>query len=179
MASRSSSSGCSRARCSSPTPPYRSRAGGSSTGSVRGPSGCWASSSSPRRARPPCSPSLGLTARLLGGIGTAFVFVGGSDYIRAAGGSALAQGVYGGSSLAAGGLALALVPQVEDAVGWRAPFVTSLAVAAAGLLLLLAAPDAPRRAPHAVDGSVFRDRRLLPFAWLHAASFGLVRGRRE
>jgi MFS family permease len=38
-------------------------------------------------------PSLGLTARLLGGCGTAFVFVGGSDYMRAAGGSALAQGV--------------------------------------------------------------------------------------
>lgn len=119
------------------------------------------------------NPGLALTARLVAGVGTAFVFVGGSEYIRAAGGSALAQGGFGASSLGAGGVALALVPHVEDAVGWRAPFLTSVVVAAAGLLLLLAAPPVPVGAPQPFDAGVLRELRLLPFAWLHTASFGL------
>jgi MFS family permease len=117
--------------------------------------------------------ALALGTRLLAGIGTAFVFVAGSDYVRAAGGSAVAQGVFGGSSLGAGGIALALVPQVEDAVGWRAPFLTSIAVAAAGLLLLAAGPGDPPRPRVAGSGAATLDPRLAPFAVLHTASFGL------
>jgi MFS transporter, NNP family, nitrate/nitrite transporter len=116
---------------------------------------------------------LALSARLVAGVGTAFVFVAGSDYVRASGGSAFAQGAFGASSLAAGGLALALVPYVEDAVGWRAPFLTALVVAALGLALLLIAPPSPVHPRQPFEAGVLRDLRLMPFAWLHTASFGL------
>ena len=44
----------------------------------------------------------------------------------AQGGSPFAQGLFGGVGLAGGGFALAVVPPVEDWIGWRAPFATSL-----------------------------------------------------
>src|SRR5919201_2540245 len=46
---------------------------------------------------------LALVAKALCGFGTGLGFVGGSDYVRAAGGSALAPGVYGGGPGAAPG----------------------------------------------------------------------------
>ena len=42
--------------------------------------------------------------------GAAGGFIAGSDYIRSVGGSPFQQGIYGGGSVAAPGLALALVP---------------------------------------------------------------------
>ncbi|HKY23842.1 MAG TPA: MFS transporter, partial [Gaiella sp.] len=41
-------------------------------------------------------PALGLAARALLGVGTALGFIGGSDFVRASGGSPFAQGLYGG-----------------------------------------------------------------------------------
>ena len=61
------------------------------------------------------------SARTLVGVGTGLAFVSGSAYVRVQGGSPFAQGLFGGVALGGGGLALAIVPPVEDAIGWRAP----------------------------------------------------------
>jgi MFS family permease len=72
-----------------------------------------------------------ICARLLMGIGTGAGFVAGSDYVRAARGTATAQGLYGGASVAGGGLAIAIVPLLDGPLGWRAPYASAVAVAAA------------------------------------------------
>jgi MFS family permease len=126
------------------------------------------------------SPSLGLGlgARLLMGLGTGAGFVAGIDLVRAGRGGPFWQGAYGGATMAAGGLALMVVPQLVGSLGWRAPYWTGLALALAGALPVLAArrtpvgghahdPEAPRR-------SVFRDRRLWPPAAVQTATFGLA-----
>lgn len=53
---------------------------------------------------------VGLACRALTGIGTSLAFIAASDYVRASGGSALGQGIFGGVNLGAAGLALAIVP---------------------------------------------------------------------
>jgi len=120
---------------------------------------------------------LALLTRALTGIGTGVSFIAGSAYVRAVGGSPAAQGVFGGVGLAGGGFALALVPQAERLVGWRAPYVTAAAIALAGLALLAAAPaDERRTRPQREEGlraGVLRDRRLYRLAVLYAASLGL------
>ena len=108
--------------------------------------------------------------RLVAGVGTAASFVAGADYTRATIGSAVAQGVYGAVSMAGGGLALALVPFWGD---WRAPFASAAIVAAAGVVLVALAPQDPPRVPVARGLRTVVDRRLLPLAAMHAASFGL------
>ena len=55
-------------------------------------------------------PELALAMRGLVGAGTGLTFVAGADYVRAAGASPMAQGLYGGIALAGGGLALGVVP---------------------------------------------------------------------
>jgi MFS family permease len=121
---------------------------------------------------------LGIVARAIVGLGTGLAFVSGSALVRESGGSPLAQGVFGGISLAPGGLALAAVPQLEDALGWRAPFWTALALSLAVLGLVLAArtgePQArPVRARAGTPSGVARDRRLYRLAVLYTASYGL------
>lgn len=123
-------------------------------------------------------PGLALTMRALIGVGTGLTFVAGADYVRAAGASSTAQGLYGGIALAGGGLALAVVPLAEDPLSWRAPFATGLLVAALALLALAAGPaDAPRLGRLHADGasvlSVLRDARLHRLGAFFAASFGL------
>ena len=122
-------------------------------------------------------PALALAARLAMGVGTALAFIGGSDYVRAAGGSPFAQGLYGGLATAGGGVALAVVPLLVSPLGWRAPWVSAIGVAAVASLLLAAGPAVPasqraagERAPLAV---LARDPRLLRLAVVFAASFGL------
>ena len=120
------------------------------------------------------SVALALAARVVMGLGTGTAFVAGSDYVRAATGSPLAQGIYGGVAMSSGGVALAVVPQVARAADWQAPFVTAAATAALALGLLAAAPE-PRRVVHAAAAfstGVLRDRRLYRLALLHTASFG-------
>jgi MFS family permease len=121
--------------------------------------------------------ALALAARALTGVGTGLAFVSGSAYVRVQGGSPFAQGLFGGVALAGGGLALAIVPPVEDAISWRAPFVTAMIVGVVGIVLLAPSPaDARRarvaRAEHAPAG-LFRDARLYRLAVLYAASLGL------
>lgn len=119
-------------------------------------------------------PALGFLGRAIVGLGTGFGFVGGSDYIRSLGGSPLVQGVYGGGSVLAPGVALALVPGFADWTGFRAPYLSAIVVVAASALALALAPAAPRTARHAgerLDFAFLRDRRLYRLAAIHAASF--------
>jgi predicted MFS family arabinose efflux permease len=118
---------------------------------------------------------LAVAARAIVGVGTGLAFISGSALVRESGGGPFAQGVFGGISLAPGGLALAVVPQLEEAVGWRAPYWSALALALLVLaLVLVLAPAAaePQRPPRARTG-VVRDRGLHRLAVLYAASYGL------
>ena len=120
-------------------------------------------------------PALGFAARAVVGLGTGFAFIGGSDYVRARGGSPFMQGLYGGSSVLAPGIALALVPGLAIWTGFRAPYLSALVVVAVAALLLTAAPAAPRAVRHAgerVDLSFLSDARLYRLAAIHSLSFG-------
>jgi MFS family permease len=109
-----------------------------------------------------------IAMRTVAGIGTAGAFVGGSDYVRARVGSAVAQGMYGAVSMAGGGLAVAVLPLWGT---WRAPFVSAAVVAAFGAVLVALAPRSEVRPQ--VRREPVLDRRLLPLGAMHAASFGL------
>jgi MFS family permease len=124
---------------------------------------------------PVATPTLGFLGRAVVGLGTGLAFVSGSDYIRAGGGSAFMQGVYGGGSVLAPGIALALVPGFASWTGFRAPYVSAIVVAAVAFAALAAAPAAQRTLRHAgehIEASFFRDGRLYRFAAIHAMSFG-------
>src|SRR5438128_8209671 len=83
-------------------------------------------------------PALAFLGRAVVGLGTGFAFASGSDYIRARGGTPFLQGIYGGGSVLAPVIAVAVVPHLADRLGWRAPYLSPIAFAAvcAGLLLL-------------------------------------------
>ena len=123
-------------------------------------------------------PALALSTRALTGLGTGIGFIAGSDYVRAAGGSPLAQGLFGGFGVAGGGFALAVVPQLERAVGWRAPFLLSVALGLVALAALLLAPlrVAVARTFSGARATAFQvigDRRLYRIAVMHTAAFGI------
>jgi MFS family permease len=118
---------------------------------------------------------LAFLGRAVVGLGTGFAFVGGSDYIRARGGSPFLQGLYGGGSVLAPGIAVAVVPFLDDHFGWRSAYVSALVVAAACAALLSLAPPAARTLRHAgerLEAGFFRDRQLYRLAAVHAMSFG-------
>jgi MFS family permease len=123
-------------------------------------------------------PALALAARAFTGLGTGIGFIAGSEYVRAAGGSPFAQGMFGGFGVAGGGFALAVVPQFERAVGWRAPFLLSVALAVIALAALLVSP-VPAAATRALSGArttalqVIGDHRLYRIAAMHTAAFGI------
>jgi MFS family permease len=125
------------------------------------------------------SPELLFFARAAMGVGTALGFVAGSDYVRAQGGTAFAQGLYGGIALGAGGFALAVVPQLVGPLGFRAPFASALVLAVLAGAVLAAGPrDRPRHLEHAerpvLAGApgLLRDSRLYRLCVLYMASFG-------
>ncbi|HEY2543794.1 MAG TPA: MFS transporter [Gaiellaceae bacterium] len=123
-------------------------------------------------ALPSATLALAFAGRAVVGFGTGLAFVSGSDYIRARGGSPFLQGLYGGGSVLAPGLALAIVPSIG---GFRAPYETALVVVALAVAALALAPAAPRAVRHAgerIDTGFFRDRRLYSLAAIHAMSFG-------
>jgi MFS family permease len=115
-------------------------------------------------------PWYAIALRAVAGVGTAASFVAGAEYVRAMLRTPVWQGLYGAVSMAAGGLALALVPLWGS---WRAPFATAAVVAAAGSVVVLAAPRERAHAPVARVLPSIRDRRLVPLAVMHTASFGL------
>jgi MFS family permease len=113
-----------------------------------------------------------LVARGLTGVGVGLAYVAVVAWLRGAG--ALAQGLVGGCALAGAGLAVALVPRLDGALDWRAPFVPELALAAAAAALAVLAPPgvpvgAGRRAP-------LRGLLRNPLVWRYGAmasfSFG-------
>jgi MFS family permease len=115
---------------------------------------------------------LAIVGRAVVGIGTGFAFVGGSDYIRARGGGPLLQGMYGGGSVLAPGVAVAVVPALP---GWRAGYLSAIVVCAACAVLLFLTPPSARTVRHAgerLDLGFFRDTRLYRLAAIHAMSFG-------
>jgi fucose permease len=126
-------------------------------------------------ALPAAVPALGFAGRAVVGLGTGFAFLGGSDYVRAQGGTPLVQGLYGGSSVLSPGIALALVPGFATWTGFRAPYLSALVVVLACGILLAVAPAAPRTVRHAgerLDMTFVRDPLLYRLAAVHALSFG-------
>jgi nitrate/nitrite transporter NarK len=124
-------------------------------------------------------PALVLATRALHGVGLAAGFISGLEYLRAQGGSPFSQGLYGGIGLGGGGVALAAVPLLEDWLGWRAPFLSGIAVAVlAGIVLTFAPADVARSAGAAFPGagkirSVLRDRRIHRLSVMYMAALGL------
>jgi cyanate permease len=119
------------------------------------------------------TPQVALAAlgRAVAGAGSGAAFVAGLDLVRAGGGGPVAQGVYGGSTMAGGGLALMTVPALTDAAGWRTPYWTAITLALAAALPTLAARTSSRTVhERAVRADL---ARLLPLGALQAASFGL------
>ncbi|MBK5115886.1 MAG: MFS transporter [Thermoleophilia bacterium] len=118
---------------------------------------------------------LGLVARFVTGIGTGLAFIAGAAYVRSTGGSAVAQGLFGGVAISAGGVALAVVPLFEPGLSWRAPYVTGLVISAVALVALMAAPVDSEHLTRARTraAGVLTDRRLRRLAVLFSASFGL------
>jgi MFS family permease len=108
--------------------------------------------------------------RLVAGVGTGLSFVAGSDYVRRTIGTPVAQGIFGAGSMAAGGIALAVVPQLG---GWQAPFLSAAVVAGAGAAVLAVAPREGASRPLAAALPSLTDRRLVRLAAMHSASFGL------
>lgn len=113
-----------------------------------------------------------LLGRLIVGLGSGAGFVAGLDFVRAGGGGPPLQGLYGGATMAGGGLALMIVPGLTDATSWRAPYWSAAAFALAAAIPTLLATGLPR-VGHAGEW-VLRDRHLLPIGALQAATFGLA-----
>jgi MFS family permease len=116
--------------------------------------------------------AVGVVGRLVVGVGSGAGFVAGLDLVRAGRGGAMLQGLYGGATMAGGGLALVILPPLTDATGWRAPYATALVLAAAAAVPLLAVRGL-ERVGRATRG-VLRDPHLLPLGVLQAATFGLA-----
>lgn len=126
-------------------------------------------------ALPAADPALGFVGRAVVGLGTGLGFVSGSDYIRARGGSPFVQGLYGGGSILSPGIALAVVPALADTLGFRAPYLSAIAVVVVCAALLAVSPSAMRTARHVgerLDVGFLRDRLLRRLAVVHAMSFG-------
>lgn len=121
-------------------------------------------------------PGLALAGRALMGFGTAACFVSGSDYLRVLGGGGFGVGLFGGAGMAGGGIALAVVPQLEGWLGWRAPYSSALVFALVALAVFALAPRVPRARLHEDAGpspALLRDRRLYRVSTLQMVSLGL------
>jgi MFS family permease len=126
---------------------------------------------------------LAIAARAVMGVGAATTFVASSDYVRGVSrASPLGQGFVGGAALGGAGLALALVPLLDGALGWRTPYVTGLLAAILAAVVFevgwRASPGGTLRVPlHAHAGesrTLARDSRLYSIGALHMASMGLA-----
>src|SRR6476619_5407886 len=115
---------------------------------------------------------LALAGRLVVGIGSGAGFVAGLDLVRAGGGGAVLQGLYGVATMAGGGLALLIVPPLTDATSWRAPYATGLALALAAAVVVLGVRGV--RPVGRTRRGVLGDAALLPLGALQVASFGLA-----
>jgi predicted MFS family arabinose efflux permease len=115
---------------------------------------------------------LAVVGRLLVGVGSGAGFVAGLDLVRAGGGGPVLHGVFGGATMAGGGLALVVVPPLTDATSWRATYVVALVLALGAAMPVGLVRGLPRIGMS--QRSVLRDARLLPLGVLQVATFGLV-----
>lgn len=115
---------------------------------------------------------LAVAGRLVVGVGSGAAFVAGLDLVRAGGGGPMLQGLYGGATMAGGGLALLIVPPLTDSTSWRAPYASGLVLATLACAIVLTVRAVPRvgRTQRGVLGDV----RLLPLGALQVATFGLA-----
>lgn len=118
------------------------------------------------------SPWLGLLGRLVTGLGSGAGFVAGADAMRTTGLSMTWQGAFGASTMAGGGLAVLITPQLVGDLGWRAPYWSGLVVALLTAVPLLLAPRPTPVGGHRREFLV--DRRLVPLGAIHAATFALT-----
>lgn len=123
-------------------------------------------------------PWLAYVMRTLLGVGTGFAFVGGVEYGRQTSSSPWALGLFGASTGFGGGLSVAIVPQVEHLVQWRAPWLTASLLAVTAIAILLAGPadkplgrNVPR--PAGAAGAVLRDRRVWRVGIMMAGPTGM------
>ncbi len=118
------------------------------------------------------SVELAVIGRLVVGVGSGAGFVAGLDLVRAGGGGAVFQGLYGGATMAGGGLALLILPPLTDATSWRAAYASALVIALLAAVFVLGVRGLPRigRARR----GVLRDAHLLPLGALQVATFGLA-----
>lgn len=116
--------------------------------------------------------ALALLGRALAGLGSGAGFVAGIDLVRAGGGGAVLQGLYGGATMVGGGLALMIVPSLTEATDWRAPYWSAAVLALVAAVPVLATGTLPKIGHRAER--VLRDPRLAPLGALQAASFGLA-----
>ncbi len=123
------------------------------------------------------SPLLALTLRGLTGLGVGVGFLAGAIYVQfeAGRGAALAGGIYGGAALGGGGLALAVVPQLVGAFGWRAPYASAAVVSAVSIPFVAVCPATPGRTT--VGGTppmraLLADRTLAQLGAMSSVSFG-------
>lgn len=115
---------------------------------------------------------LALLGRAIVGLGAGAAFVAGLDLVRAGGGGPALQGLFGGATMAGGGLALMIVPPLAEATSWRAPYWSGALLALLATIPVAFATGLPRIG-HA-GAWVLRDRELLPLGAIHAATFGLA-----
>ncbi len=115
---------------------------------------------------------LAVVGRLVVGVGSGAGFVAGLDLVRAGGGGPVLHGVFGGATMAGGGLALVLVPPLTDATSWRATYVAALVLALGAAMPVGLVRVLPRIGMS--QRSVLRDARLLPLGVLQVATFGLA-----
>ena len=120
---------------------------------------------------------LALVDRAVMGLGTATAFISGSAFLRLASNSSLAQGWLGGMGFGGSGLAIAVVPRLEQVVSWRAPYLSGLAICLVALALLAGAPSTRPAVRVASTGlrSVLAigSIQLLRLSFLHTGSMGV------
>ena len=125
----------------------------------------------------PANAVVALVLRWVVGLGVGLGFLAGAIYAQSDSrrSVALAGGIYGGVSLSGGGLALAVVPQLVPAFGWRAPYVSAAIVAAVAIPLVALGPPTPG---HGLRRSgpgflvLMADRRLMRLGLISSVSFG-------
>ncbi|MFF2246065.1 nitrate/nitrite transporter [Arthrobacter sp. NPDC058130] len=117
-------------------------------------------------------------ARVLGGAGSAVGFVVGAELARRARVGAVGLGAFGGFAIGSGGLAIAVIPALEPALGWRTAWLTCAAVAAGALALVWACvpahiPSKPHPMILRAHRPVLRDWELHRLGAVHAVTLGL------
>jgi MFS family permease len=119
--------------------------------------------------------TVAMVLRFVLGVAVGGGFLAGTAYIDRVGGSALTQGIYSSVSMAGSGIGLALIPSLEEALGWRAPYLSAIAVCVVAALALGAGPAT---AGHVRRGgarlrALMTDSRILRYAVVQSAAFGL------